>query len=147
MELDPHSPGEIKRKNVEMDSQESRRDQEEECGDGLSRVQARSRGRMWSWTLKSAGEIKRKNVELDPHSPGEIKRKNVEMDSQDSRRDKEAECGAGPSRVQARSRGRIWSWTLKSAGEIKRKNVELDPHSPGEIKRKNVEMDSRFQAR
>ena len=70
------SPGEIKRKNVELDSQESRRDQEEECGAGLSRVQARSRGRMWRWT---------------PKSPGDIKRKNVESDFQDSRRDQEEE--------------------------------------------------------
>ena len=76
------SPGEIKRKNVEMDFQESRRDQEKECGDGLPRVQARSRGRMWRWTFKI---------------PGEIKRKNKVLDSQDSRRDEEQGGGAGLS--------------------------------------------------
>ena len=48
------------------------------------RVQARSRGGRWSWTLKRAQE--------------EIKRREVELDSQEN---------------QARSRGGRWSWAQK----------------------------------
>ena len=79
------------------------------------RVQARSRGGRWSWTLKKVQrEIKRRVVELDSQdSPGEIKRREVELDSQES------------------------------PGEIKRRVVELDSQdSPGEIKRREVELDS-----
>ena len=80
---------------------------------------------MWRWTLKS---------------PGEIKRTNVELDSQESRRDKEEECGDGLSRFQARSRGRIRSWTLKIPGEMKSREVELDSQvNPGEIKSREME--------
>ena len=51
--LERESPGEIKRSEVELDSQES------------------------------PGEIKRREVELDSRdSPGEIKRREVELDSQ-----------------------------------------------------------------
>ena len=62
-----------------------------------------------------------------------------------SRRDQEEGRGAVPSsyRVQARSRGGRWCWTLKlqGPGEIKRREVVLDPVvSPEEIMSREVEL-------
>ena len=126
--LNLKGPGEIKRREVVLDPQltGSRRDQEEGGGAGPStyRVQARSSGGRWCWTinLQGPGEIKRREVVLDPQLKG-------------SRRDQEEGGGAGPStyRVQARSRGGRWCWTLnlQGPGEIKRREVVLDPQLKG----------------
>ena len=101
MELDSQeSPGEIKSREVELDSQEPGRDQEQGGGGGaglsreprrdqekggragLSRTRERSRAGRWSWTLKNPGEIKCREVELDyQENPGEIKSRTVELRS------------------------------------------------------------------
>ena len=166
------SPGEIKRRVVELPvpSRESRRDQEEGGGAActLKRVQERSRGGWWSclYPQESPGEIKKRVVELPvpsresrrdqeagggavpsreswrdqeagggelypQESPGEIKRRVVELPvpSRESRRDQEAGGGAACTlkRVQARSRRGWWSclYPQESPGEIKRRVVEL----------------------
>ena len=79
--------------------------------------------------------------------PGEIKRREGVLGPQltGSRRDQEEGGGAGPStyRVQARSRGGRWCWTLnlQGPGEIKRKEMVLDPEvSPEEIVSREVEL-------
>ena len=98
----------------------SRRDQEEGGGAGPSthRVQARSRGGRWCWTINLQG-------------PGEIKRREVVLDHQltGSRRDQEEGGGAGPStyRVQARSRGGRWCWTLSQVSPEEIVSREVEP--------------------
>ena len=67
------------------------------------------------------------------------------MSLRGSRRDQEEGGGAGPSsyRVQTRSRGGRWCWTLKlqGPGEIKRREVVLDRVvSPEEIMSREVEL-------
>ena len=126
--INSQGAGEIKRGEVVLDHQLTgcRRDQEGGGGAGPSthRVQARSRGGRWCWTINSqgAGEIKRREVVLDHQLTG-------------CRRDQEEGGGAGPSthRVQARSRGGRWCWTinLQGAGEIKRREVVLDHQLTG----------------
>ena len=120
-------PGEIKRRDVVLDPH-------------VHRVQARSRGGMWCWTLtytgsrrdqeegggagpsrtQGPGEIKRRDVVLDPHVHRVQARSRGGMwcwtlTYTGSRRDQEEGCGAGPSRIQG-------------PGEIKRREVMLDPH-------------------
>ena len=138
----PPGPGEIKRREVEMDSREEldnhlrvQGDQEERGGAGPS------------WRVGPSfvgpGEIKRREVELDRHweldshlqvqaksrevmldpqeSPGEIKRREVELD-------------------------RHWELDSHLQVQVKSREVMLDPQeSPGEMKSREVELDRHWE--
>ena len=134
--LSRESPEEIRRREVELDSQE--------------RAQKRSGGGWWSWTLrKEPRRDEEQGVELDSQetaqkrsgggggaglsrdSPEEIRRREVELDSQE--------------RAQKISGGGRWSWTLKR--EPRRYQEEggragLSRESPTEFKSKEVELGS-----
>ena len=81
------SPGEIKRREMELDHQDSpgeikRREVELDPQDSPGEIKSRE---VELVPQKSLGEIKRREVELDPQdSPGEIKSREVELDPQDS---------------------------------------------------------------
>ena len=150
-------PEEIRRREVELDSHEraQKRSRRREVElDSQERAQKRSGGRRWSWTLKresrrdqeegsGAGlswtlkrEPRRDQEEesgagLSRESPIEFKSWGMELDSQvrQPRRAQEEGGGVGLSseRVQKRSRGGIWSWTLKR--ETKSREMELDSHN------------------
>ena len=138
----PPGPGEIKRREVEMNSREEldnhlrvQGDQEEGGGAGPSWRVGQS--------FVGPGEIKRREVELDHHreldshlqvqaksrevmldpqeSPGEIKRREVELD-------------------------RHWELDSHLQVQVKSREVMLDPQeSPGEIKRREVELDRHWE--
>ena len=110
-------PGEIKRREVELDSREEL--------DNHLRVQARSRGGRWRWTLVKSWTIiygSRRDQEEGGGDglswragqsftgPGEIKRREVELDSHEEL--------DNHLRVQARSRGGRWRWTLVKSWTI-----------------------------
>ena len=132
------SPGEIKRREVELDSHEEL--------DNHLRVQARSRGGRWSWTLMKSWTIicgSRRDQEEGGGAglswragqsfagPGEIKRREVEMDSREEL--------DNHLRVQARSRGGRWRWTLVKSWTI------ICGSSPVEIKNREVELGSELK--
>ena len=143
------SPGEIKRSEVELDSQESpgeikRREAELDSRDSPGEIKRRE---VELDSRDSPGEIKRREVALDSRdSPGEIKRREVELDSRDSpgeikRREVELDSQESPGEIKRRE---VELDSRDSPGEIKRREVELDSReSPGEIKRREVELDPR----